>query len=110
MLRLQHDSGIAQETEQSKQSNGSSDAMPSLNIVLQPLQLMHRSSCLARLQGVLCAMPHDLQSHRVLHAINQIASPAGRALAKAELAVKTGPLLKLHVEVRHHNYCLINSP
>jgi hypothetical protein len=77
-----------------------SDAQPSMEVAVQPLQLIHRSACFARLQGLLGVMPKDLHSDGVLHAINQIASPAGRALAKAELAVKSGPPVRLHVEVK----------
>lgn len=103
-LHLQYDSGAPrqqQATAGEDQSNGN-DTQPSLEVAVQPLQLMHRSACFARLQGLLSDMPQDLHSDRVLHAINQIASPAGRALAKAELALIAGPPLWLHLEVRLH--------
>ena len=104
-LLLRYDSGVPRQqlaTAGADQSNGM-DPQPSLEVEIQPLQLMHRSACLARLQGLLSDMPQDLHSDRVLRAINQIPSPAGRALAKAELALKAGPQLRLHVEVRPSN-------
>ncbi len=76
-----------------------SHSQPKMEVLIQPLQLMHRSACIARLQGMLSGMPEDLHGNEVLHAINCMASPAGRSLAKAELALKAGQAAMLHVKV-----------
>lgn len=79
---------------------GQVQARPHASIVVtvQPLQLIYKPACLQRMGGFFSGMP---QGHMdsVLHAVNLMDSPAGRALAKAELAVKMGTLPSIHMEV-----------
>ncbi len=100
-LHVHYDSGAPSQQADTGGHDYSSirHSQPMMEVVIQPLQLMHRSACIARLQGVLSGMPEDLHGNQVLHAINQMASPAGRALAKAELALKAGQSAMLHVKV-----------
>ena len=82
---------------------------PKLTITLQPLQALHRPACLARVQALLAGATGQAGERqqqeagrlrqRVLHAINRMQSPAARALAKAEQALKKPPLASIHVEV-----------
>lgn len=100
-LHMHYDSGAPKQQVDAvgDEHSGITHSQPRMEVVIQPLQLMHRSACIARLQGVLSGMPQDLHGNQVLHAINLMASPAGRALAKAELALKAGQSAMLHLKV-----------
>ena len=92
---------------------------PKLAVTLQPLQLLHRPACLARVRALLAGgdggassggerqQQHAASlSQRVLQAINRMQSPAARALAKAEQALQKPALPSIHVEVSilvHHS-------
>jgi hypothetical protein len=99
VLRLQYDRSQGEQPAEGRSGNRHSTPQTSMDVRLQPLQLMHQSSCLERLQQYMSGMPQGLHWDRVLQAINQMSSPSGRALAKAELAAKSRPLPSLHLEV-----------
>ena len=93
-------------TSSAPSSSSSSSALaeqqeaPQLSMLLQPLRVMHRPVCLARMQAVLKRTSGEEASltQQTLQAINRMQSPAARALAKAEQALQKPGLPNLHFE------------
>ncbi len=111
LLRAHYDSGGRQrllDGTAGSSSSGRAQALSvrqaSIDATLQPLQLLHRAACLQRLGSFFSGLPLG-HSDSLLQAINRMESTVGRALAKAELAARSGTLPGVHLEV-----CLCDNP
>jgi hypothetical protein len=63
---------------------------------------MNRTACLERLERLASSVPKTSHSSAAVDAINRLATPAARTLAKGEIAVHMAapPLLEVKVRTR----------